>query len=127
MPVHSRSLSLFAPALLGALALMADAAAAQVRVTDFNGNWTTGQPFDCVTARGEFHAMSLRNGTWERNEGVCALTNPVAVRGMRALLFDAQCYGEGPGATYRTMLMLDRSGRLIEVVDGSVTVYNRCQ
>lgn len=43
-------------------------------------------------------------------ETSCQLSNPVTVRGMDAILYDAECGGEGPLSETRIMLMRPRDG-----------------
>jgi hypothetical protein len=59
-------------------------------------------------------------------EDQCRLTNSVPVTGMDAILYDADCTGEGETTSYRLMLMRTPEGvALIE--DGSVIPLVRCE
>ena len=70
-------------------------------------------------------AMAVQNGKFFGVENECALTNPVAVRGMQATLYDAVCSGEGESYTYRLMLMKTSDG-IAFVKDGFANRLTRC-
>jgi hypothetical protein len=62
------------------------------------------------------------------HESECLLTNPVAVRDMGgAVLFDAQCAGEGETWTDRMMLMPGFEGGIVRVGPGFAVTYARCR
>ncbi len=52
-------------------------------------------------------------------ETYCKLSNPVNVRGMDAILYDAECGSEGPVSERRIMLMRPRDGDGIIVLTES--------
>ncbi|SHI98383.1 hypothetical protein [Wenxinia saemankumensis] len=60
-------------------------------------------------------------------EASCRLTNPTNVRDMgEAILWDAECSGEGETYTRRYLLMQGPSGRLVIVQAGFATTYVSC-
>ncbi|GAB4271782.1 MAG: hypothetical protein Kow0013_24810 [Pararhodobacter sp.] len=59
-------------------------------------------------------------------ETACTMTNPVAVRGLNATLFDMNCAGEGETSSDRMMPMSDRDGASVRVTDGQTFVSPRC-
>lgn len=71
-------------------------------------------------------AMAVQDNTFYGVENACTLTNPVAVRGMQATLFDAVCSGEGESYSYRMMLMKTAEGILF-AQDGFASALIRCK
>ncbi|WP_323035657.1 hypothetical protein [Pararhodobacter sp.] len=113
------------------LALLAGSANAQtaLQASDFHGDWTDGDPSACVVGRGDVENFAFRiaNGTLYSVESSCVMENPVAVRGMQAVLFDMNCHGEGDTWTDRALFMHDRlEGRLIFLSDGIARILTRC-
>lgn len=113
------------PALL-ALPLLATPALAQV--DRFQGDWATGNPDACVLGmdHADF-AIRIAGDTMFGIESTCRLTNPVTVRDLTAILFDAQCSGEGDTWTGRRLLMIDSDGALVYLSEGYAQVMPRCR
>ena len=59
--------------------------------------------------------LSLVEGTlnWIWEEASCTFTNPVDVRDMRAVLYDAECVDQGENFTFRMMVLTRNDGILI--------------
>jgi hypothetical protein len=80
----------------------------------------------CAEAYTDSRAQ-FSNNLIEFHEASCSLTNPVLVRGMTdAVLFDANCSGEGEQWTIRLMIMPGYGGNAIVVQSGQTTTYKRC-
>ena len=104
------------------------AAPAVAQVEAFQGDWATGNPDACVLgADGANFALRIAGDTMFGIESACRLTNPVAVRDMGAVLFDAECSGEGETWRDRRLLMIDADGALVYVRDGFAQVLPRCR
>jgi hypothetical protein len=86
--------------------------------------WAEG--WDCVTVGTDGGALAVRDDTFFGVETSCALTNPVPVTGMDAVLYDAQCSAEGETVSYRMMLMR-LPGGLAVIEDGFVNVLKACE
>lgn len=71
-------------------------------------------------------AMAVREGVFIGVESECALTSPVNVRDMDAVLYDAVCSSEGEEYRHRLMLMKTKSG-LVFVQDGFAFELVRCE
>ena len=87
------------------------------------GDWAAG--WDCRTVGSDGGALAIRDGRFFGVENVCALTNPVQVRDMNAVLFDGECTGEGMTYSERLMLMAIPGGVAV-IRDGSVSELRRC-
>lgn len=113
--------------LAAALAIAAGPALADASA--FEGDWAVGDPAACVSAergdRANLHLI-IRDGMLIGLENRCRLTDPVAVEGMSAVLFDSECQAEGEDHRERLLLMLDHEGRLVMLRDGFVWTYPRC-
>jgi len=113
-----------------AIALIAGNANAQtvLQAHEFDGDWTFGDPSACVIGHGDVanFAFRISNATLEGVESSCVMENPVAVRGMSAVLFDMNCQGEGETWTNRALFMHDFEGRLIYLSDGIARTLTRC-
>ena len=109
------------------LILMLAGSAATAQTTAFDGDWAMGDPAACVVGTDNANlALRIQNGALNFYESACALTNPTAVRGMEATLFDLQCNGEGETWSYRALFMIDHQDALIFVQNGSVQILPRC-
>ncbi len=103
-----------------ALLLCASAASAQVADGVYNFINCSGAALEGqVTVKGDKITFY---------ESRCTLTNPEPVRGMTgAVLYDAQCTGEGTDWTDRMLLMPTDSGEMIRVESGFALSYKSCQ
>jgi hypothetical protein len=81
--------------------------------------------WDCQSVGQDGGALSVQDDTFHGVENLCRLTNPVPVTGMDAILYDADCAGEGETYRYRMMLMRLPEG-LAVIEDGYVNVLKRC-
>lgn len=87
---------------------------------EWAANW------DCRTVGMDGGAIGVSGNEFRGVESLCRLSNPVAVRGMSATLYDADCAGEGETWNTRMMLMSTHDG-LIVVEDGSASRLKRCE
>lgn len=71
-------------------------------------------------------AMAVKDGVFYGIESSCDLTNPVNVRDMEAMLFDAVCTAEGETYEHRLMLMKTKTG-LVFVQNGFAFELKRCE
>ena len=85
--------------------------------------WAEG--WDCQSVGSDGGAISVQGDQFHGVENLCRLTNPVAVNGMSAVLYDAECSGEGETYAKRMMLMLVPDG-LAVIEDGFVHTLARC-
>ncbi len=81
--------------------------------------------WDCQRVGADGGAISVQDNMFEGVENRCSLTNPVAVRGMDATLYDAKCNGEGMEYAYRMMLMSSPPGLTI-IREGYASYFERC-
>ena len=82
--------------------------------------------WDCTSVGSDGGALAVRDDVFYGVENACQLTNPVAVNGMSAVLYDAECNGEGESYSKRLMLMRVPEG-LAVVEDGFVNLLRACQ
>ena len=107
-----------APLLLASLAVPATAG-------PFDGLYRAGEGWDCKSVGSDGRALAVRDDVFYGVESACRLTNPVAVNGMSAVLYDAECSGEGESYAKRMMLMRVPEG-LAVIEDGFVNVLEPC-
>lgn len=81
--------------------------------------------WDCKSIGQDGGALSVQGDQFYGVENLCTLTNPTQVNGMSAILYDAECNGEGMSDSYRMMLMRVPEG-LAVIQDGYVNVLKRC-
>lgn len=84
-----------------------------------------GSGVDCQSVGSVDGAIAVRDGMFYGLENACKLTNPTRVNGMKAMLFDAECNGEGEAYFYRMMLMELPNGIAV-ITDGYANEYERC-
>ena len=70
--------------------------------------------------------MAIEGDVFKGVENQCRLTNPVPVTGMDAMLYDADCAGEGETYSYRLMI-LRVPGGLAVIEDGTVNLLKSCE
>ena len=92
----------------------------------FDGLYRAGEGWDCQSVGSDGGALAVRDGVFYGVESACQLTNPVAVNGMSAVLYDAESNGEGESYSKRMMLMQVPKG-LAVIEDGFVNVLMACQ
>jgi len=104
--------------------------AGPVAAEPFDGLYRPASPFgknwDCQSIGQEGGAMSVQGDTFTSVENQCRLTNPVPVTGMDAILYDAECMGEGEFYAYRMMLMRLPDGIAV-IQDGWVMELLACR
>ncbi|AZL59777.1 hypothetical protein EI545_13595 [Tabrizicola piscis] len=86
--------------------------------------WAEG--WDCQSVGQDGGALAVQGDVFTGVENQCSLTNPVPVTGMDAILYDAQCAGEGESYSYRIMLMRLPEGIAV-IQDGSVSELRTCR
>ena len=82
--------------------------------------------WDCTAIGSDGGALAVRDDVFYGLESACQLTNPVQVNGMSAVLYDANCNGEGESYVKRMMLMRVPEG-LAVIEDGFVNVLKACE
>lgn len=95
----------------------------------FDGLYRPDQPWaegwDCRSIGQDGGALAVQDGVFHGVENACQLTNPVEVNGMSAVLYDAECNGEGESYSKRMMLMRVPEG-LAVIEDGFVNLLRAC-
>ncbi|RYI32871.1 MAG: hypothetical protein EON48_04000 [Acetobacteraceae bacterium] len=81
--------------------------------------------WDCKSVGQDQGALAVRDDMFYGVENLCHLTNPTQVNGMAAILYDAECNGEGMSDSYRMMLMRVPEG-LAVIQDGYVNLLRDC-
>jgi hypothetical protein len=81
--------------------------------------------WDCTSVGSDGGALAVQGEVYYGVESMCTLTNPVAVNGMSAILYDALCNGEGETWSRRMMFMPVEDG-LAVISDGFVSQLKRC-
>ena len=96
----------------------------------FDGIYRPDQPWaagwDCESIGQDGGALAVQGDIFTGVENQCRLTNPVQVTGMDAVLYDAECAGEGETYSYRLMLMRLPDGIAV-IQDGSVSELLTCR
>ena len=83
-----------------------------------------GSSWDCTSVGSDGGAMAIRDGVFHGVESACTLTRPTPVNGMNAVLFDAECTGEGETYGFRVMFMPVEE-RLAMIQDGAISELER--
>jgi hypothetical protein len=113
--------------LIAALATMV---AAPLAAGPFDGiyrpDYAWAEGWDCQSVGQDGGALAVQGDVFTGVENQCLLTNPVPVTGMDAILYDAQCAGEGESYSYRIMLMRLPEGIAV-IQDGSVSELRTCR
>jgi hypothetical protein len=81
--------------------------------------------WDCETVGQDGGAISINGYEMRGVESFCSLTNPVRVNGMSAMLFDAECAGDGGEWKERIMLMVADFG-VYYITDKFVAEWQNC-
>lgn len=110
------------------LLLTAALLASPLAAGPFDGIYRPDQAesWDCQSIGQDGGALSVQGDTFTGVENQCKLTNPVPVTGMDAILYDAECAGEGELYSYRIMLMRLPEG-LAVIQDGYVNQLVSCR
>lgn len=95
---------------------------------DIEGTWTTRT--DATVCEVGYdspnHAIHIADGRFYGVENTCRMTNPVAIRGMDAMLYDMVCSGEGMEWSYRAFFARSEQGHLTMVSNGYPQMMQRC-
>ncbi len=81
--------------------------------------------WDCKNIGSDGGALAIEGNVIFGVESACTLNNPVNVNGMNAVLYDAQCAGEGYEWSERVMLMETDRG-VYNITDKFVAEWQRC-
>jgi hypothetical protein len=109
--------------LAAGLTLMALPALA---VGEYDGSYRATPETDCALSEGERAPLRIKDDVFYGLESRCAMTNPVPVRDMDAMLYDMDCAGEGEAWRARALFMRAAEGGLVMVWDGYAFQYGRC-
>ena len=80
----------------------------------------------CVFDHSASGAIRFSETTFWGTETECDLTNPVKIRDMDGILFDAVCEGEGMKYTERMLLLQEYNGSLTTHSGGYTNTYTPC-
>ena len=89
----------------------------------YEGFWVA-DPETC--AYPEF-MLEITETTYFGYEDTCELTNPVSIRDMNAILFDAVCHGEGGDNTSRLMIAAEGEDQIMLHQHGFTTLLETCE
>ncbi len=92
----------------------------------YDGKYRYNDSWNCRDVGSDGGAIRIGKGTFEGVENHCTMSEPVAVRGLDATLYDLNCSGEGKTWRNRIMLMRQDDGTLLIVSEGVSHVWNRC-
>ena len=81
--------------------------------------------WDCTSVGSDGGALAIQDDILHGVESQCRLTNPVQVTGMDAVLYDAECAGEGEEYSYRLMILRLPEGVAL-IQDGFVNPLKAC-
>ena len=71
--------------------------------------------------------LEITETTYFGYEDTCELTNPVNIRDMDAILFDAVCHGEGGNKTSRLMIAVEGENQIMLHQHGFTTLLETCE
>lgn len=92
----------------------------------YRPNYDFADSWDCRSVGQDGGALAIEADRLLGVENTCQLTAPVEVRDMNAVLYDAQCAGEGESYSERLMLMAHDFGVYV-IRDGIVLDWIRCE
>ncbi|GGD32267.1 hypothetical protein [Sinisalibacter lacisalsi] len=114
---------------LATLALALALAPSLAVATPYDGlyrpNYDFAAAWDCATVGVEGGALAIEGTRLIGVENTCELGDPVEVRGMNAVLYDATCEGEGEAYDERVMLMAHDFGVYV-IRDAMVVDWLSC-
>ena len=103
--------------------------AAPALATPYDGlyrpNYDFAASWDCETVGMEGGALAIEGDVLTGVETRCTLGDPVEVRDMNAVLYDADCAGEGESYSERVMLLAHEFGVYV-IRDGLVLDWLAC-
>ena len=92
----------------------------------YRPNYDWALAWDCESVGVDGGALAVEGDTLRAVENTCTLTEPVEIRDMEAVLYDAACLGEGGASEGRIMLMSHDFG-LYVIRDGFVLDWIACE
>lgn len=92
----------------------------------YRPNYDWALSWDCETVGQDGGALAIDDTTLTAIDNSCTLTDPVEVRDMEAVLYDADCSGDGGTNAGRIMLMAHDFG-LYVIRDGFVLDWISCE
>ena len=90
-----------------------------------NADWADG--WDCTNIGSDGGAIAIRNSQFLGVEIVCDLDNPVTVRDMDGVLFDASCTAEGVESSARMLILDTPEGVMVIRRGGNALNLRRCE
>lgn len=90
----------------------------------FDGAWTFRDAASCNPASDS--VVRIAGDELRYWESGCRLSNPTAVRGLDATLYDADCAGEGETWQTRLMLALTPEGQLLHLNQSGAALLTAC-
>jgi hypothetical protein len=93
---------------------------------EYDGRYLITPDASCSAPDSAPGLLRIEDGVLHGAESVCRMTQPVAVRGMDATLYDMVCTGEGLAWRERAMLMHGAEGELVLLWDGYAFAYPAC-
>ncbi|SMH57977.1 hypothetical protein [Maritimibacter sp. HL-12] len=91
----------------------------------YRPNYDFAATWDCTDVGMEGGALAIEGDRLFGVENICELAEPVELRGMNAVLYDATCDGEGTRYEERVMLMAHDFGVYV-IRDGQVADWLSC-
>jgi hypothetical protein len=119
---NSVTCALAISAMLGATGVAADTSAFDGIYKPRGSNF---ESWDCKTIGQDGGAVAIDGNVLRGVETYCKLNNPVNVNGMSAVLFDAECAGEGYEWAERVMFMTADFG-IYYITDKFVAEWQSC-
>ncbi len=92
----------------------------------YRPNYDWALTWDCTSVGQDGGALQVEGETLRAVENTCTLSDPVDVRDMAAVLYDASCTGEGGASEGRIMLMTHEFGIYV-IRDGFVLDWISCE
>lgn len=84
-----------------------------------------GEAWDCKSVGMDGGALSIKDDVFEGVESQCKLTNPRQFDGFDAVLYDAECTGEGETYTLPTLMVKTVDGVAV-IQEGYVSELVAC-
>lgn len=91
----------------------------------YRPNYDFAESWDCTNVGMDGGAMEISGDRLVGVETACTLSDPVEVRGMNGVLYDADCSAEGESYSERVMLLAHDFGVYV-IRDGIVTDWLTC-
>ena len=91
----------------------------------YRPNYDWALAWDCESVGRDGGALEVADETLTAVENSCTLSDPVEIRGMAAVLYDASCVGDGGASEGRIMLMAHEFGIYV-IRDGFVLDWITC-